>query len=181
MKVLVALIMGFLSGLLLYFMAGMLTTDLGGKSEPPIVVWLAVLFIGWFLSTVLLLRNAKTVSRVFRRGFLLGAAEWMLMAGVGLIFSGNAVAAATATSAQTDTAAQAGAALGGGMFAMLAGGFSVFMAVVCLIGFAIAYFIGREMADSSGTPTRRCPQCAEMIQAEARRCRYCGAELVAAG
>jgi hypothetical protein len=51
------------------------------------------------------------------------------------------------------------------------------MSVVCLIGFAIAYFIGREMKDRSGTPTRKCPQCGEMIQAEAKKCRYCTATL----
>ena len=62
----------------------------------------------------------------------------------------------------------------------LAGGASVFMSVVCLIGFAIAYFMGREMSDRRAAPTRKCPECAEMVPADAKKCRYCGASLVTA-
>jgi hypothetical protein len=177
MKVLVAIVMGLLSGLLVYFMVGILSADLTGKSEPAVVVWFTAFVAAWVISAVILVRGAQTVSQVFRRGFLLGAAEWFVMAAVGVIFSGKAMSSATAASTTTDPAAQAGAAIGGGIFAVLAGGFSVFMAVVCLIGFAIAYFIGREMRDTSGIPTRKCPECAEMVQAEARKCRYCGAQL----
>jgi hypothetical protein len=178
MKVFIAIVMGLLSGLLLYFMAGMLSADLTGKSEPPVVLWFVVFFAGWVISAVVLARGAQTVSRVFRRGFLLGAAEWLVMAAVGIIFSGKAVSSATVATGATDTAAQAGAAVGGGIVAMIAGGFSVFMAVVCLIGFAIAYFFSREMKDTSGVPTRKCPECAEMVQADARKCRYCGTQLI---
>jgi hypothetical protein len=178
MKVLVAIVMGLLSGLLLYVMAGMLSADLSGKSEPSVGLWLAVFFVGWGLSTVALARGAQTVSRVFRRGFLLGAAEWLVMAAVGLVFSGKAVSSATEAAGTSNTAQHAGAVVGGGIVAMIAGGFSVFMAVVCLIGFVIAYFITREMKDTSGVPTRKCPECAEMVQADARKCRYCGSQLI---
>lgn len=176
MKTVIAILMGAVSGFLIYVMITLLI--IGPNTDPTtaaIVVPLA--FIGgWILSTWLLLRGASGASSVLRRGFLLGAGEWLAMAAVGVIFSGKAVAA---TNSGGDAASSAGAAVGGGIVAMLAGGVSVFMAVVCLIGFAIAYFTGREMQDTTSTPTKKCPECAEMVQAEARKCKHCGAALVA--
>jgi hypothetical protein len=179
MKRLVAGVMGFFSGLLIYFMAAMLiVTPSAGGSPSPIFV-LVTFLGGWIVSSFLLARGAQTVSGVFRRGFLLGAAEWLTMALVGVVFSGR-ITSTTIQSGGGSGAATAGAVVGGGIAAALAGGISVFMSVVCLIGFAIAYFMGREMKDTSGTPTRKCPECAEMIQAEARKCRHCGAVLAVA-
>jgi hypothetical protein len=108
------------------------------------------------------------------RGFLLGAAEWLLMIPAGMIFAGRLMASSTDGSSN---AAMAGAAIGSGIFAFLTGGVAVTMAVVCLIGFAVSYFIGREMKPEAPTATRKCPECAEMIQPDAKKCRYCGAVL----
>ncbi len=177
MKAAVAILMGLVSGLLIYMMGAMLTMDFASKTAPSPVFVLILFLSGWVLSAWVLMRGARSVSGVFRRGFLLGAAEWLLMAGVGVIFSGKAVGTVAAGAAAG--AEQAGAALGGGMMAALTGGISVFMAVVCLIGFAIAYFTGREMSDRRATPTRKCPSCAEMIQPDARKCRFCGETLAA--
>ncbi|MBA2491983.1 MAG: zinc ribbon domain-containing protein [Gammaproteobacteria bacterium] len=176
MKVVVAVLMGLISGFLIYMMGAMLAVDLS-SSQAPAPAFVALLFLGgWALSTWLLLRGARTLSAVFRRGFLLGAAEWLLMAAIGVIFSGRAVGSTISQTGGSDAAA-AGAAIGGGMMAAITGGVSVFMAVVCLIGFAIAYFTGREMSDRTSTPTRKCPECAEMIQPDARKCRFCGVVL----
>jgi hypothetical protein len=178
MKTVVAVAMGLISGFLMYMMAAMLTVDVSGTSTSRPSFALVLLIGGWILSTWLLLRGAASVSAVFRRGFLLGAAEWLLMAGVGVLFSGRMVNSSMTGTGGSD-AASAGAAVGGGLMAALTGGVSVFMAIVCLIGFAIAYFTGREMSDRTSTPTRKCPECAEMIQPDAKKCRYCGAILQA--
>ena len=44
------------------------------------------------ISTWSLLYGAITIPKVFSRGFLLGAAEWLLMIPVGVIFTGKTVA-----------------------------------------------------------------------------------------
>ena len=178
MKTVIAIVLGMLSGLLIYMICGMLFMDMGPTHTAPSPALVLLPFLaGWAASAFLLRRGAASISKVFSRGALLGAAEWIAVAAAGIVFSGRAVAHAGSGS----DAAKAGAAVGGGLVAIVTGGLAIAMAVVCLIVFAIAYFAGREMADRTGTPTRKCPDCAEMVQAEARKCKHCGASLVATG
>ena len=78
-KVLAALTMGFFSGFLIYMGAAMLF----GEGKPSGEFVFIVFIGGWAVSVFLLLRGAKTVSKLFARGFLLGAAEWLAMIPVG--------------------------------------------------------------------------------------------------
>jgi hypothetical protein len=178
MKTVVAVVMGFLSGFLIYMMASMLFADFSSHQEPSGVFVFVTFIGGWALSSWLLLKGARTTARVLSRGFLLGAAEWFSMILVGVVFSGRATGASIASSTGSGAEA-AGAAIGGGLVAFLTGGISIFMAVLCLLGFVIVHFTAREMKTESAEPTKKCPMCAELVQMEARRCKHCGADLVA--
>ena len=83
------------------------------------------------------------MSRVVSRGFLLGAAEWLAVIPVGMIFSGRAVT--ETVSSQPSGAEVVGATVAAGLVSFITGGVAVVMAFTCLLGFAVAYFMGREM------------------------------------
>jgi hypothetical protein len=133
---------------------------------------------GWAGSVVILLRGARTVSRVFTRGFLLGAAEWLAMVPIGIVFSGRHLSQSVARGASD--AEMAGATIGAGIVSFVTGGVAIAMALLCLVGFAVAYLMGREMKPEGVAPTKRCPECAEFIQEAARKCRHCGVSLTPA-
>jgi hypothetical protein len=169
MRIIVGIVLGFLSGFLIYMAAAMLFS--GGT--PSSMFILVTFFGGWIVSTWILVRGTRTVSKVFSRGFLLGAAEWLAMIPVGIIVSGRAFTQAVGEGRSTD-AELAGATIGAGLVSFITGGVSLVMAIVCLTGFAVTYFIGQEMKPETPTLTRTCPECAELIQAAARKCKHCG-------
>jgi hypothetical protein len=74
----------------------------------------------------------------------------------------------------------AGATIGAGVVSFVTGGVAVAMAIACLVGFAVAYLLSREMKPEVGGPTKTCPDCAELIQLAARKCKHCGGVLASA-
>jgi len=168
MKIVVGVIHGFLSG----FMILMASALLFKSREPSGALFFVTFFGGWALSSIVLVRGARTVSKVFSRGFLLGAAEWLAMIPVGIVVN------IRAQGTGTDTEVVAAAAT---LSSFITGAVSIAMAVVCLIGFAVSYLIGREMKPEEATQTRTCPECAELIKAAARKCKHCGADIPHAG
>ena len=125
----------------------------------------------------LLLRGSRSVARVLSRGFLLGAVEWILFGFAQLVLAGRVVTKSLHSSPRS-VAGDAGTILGGGLASALAGGVSIAMVLLCLLGFTLTRLMRREMKTEAASPRRRCPECAESIQPEAKRCRYCGAILV---
>jgi hypothetical protein len=81
MRTFVAIAMGFLSGVMLFVVAGTVTsyTISSGLS---VAVAVAALLAGWAVSAYFIRRKAVTTSVVLCRGFLLGAAEWLAVISV---------------------------------------------------------------------------------------------------
>src|SRR5947209_18264162 len=120
MKVFVGIILGLFSGFLIYMATAMLFA-----SGQPSGAFVFVTFVGgWVLSTWILVRGARTISKVFSRGFLLGAAEWLGMIAVGMVFSGKALTQ-TLTHGGGTGAEVAGATIGAGLVSFVTGFVSV--------------------------------------------------------
>jgi|SRR5580704_2670745 hypothetical protein len=170
MKITVAILLGFISGFLAYMAMAMVLGP--ARSDPSsLLAAFGAFGIVWMASAWWMYRGAKRVSSVCRRGFLLGAAEWVAMIPLGFVVAANSAA----PHGGPLSSAQAGAI---GIVGIVTGGFSIAMAFGCLVCFAVAYLIGRE-TESTG-PTKTCLACAESIKAEARKCRFCGADQVPA-
>lgn len=140
MRYVAGIILGGLSGVLIYFLAAMFFVS------DPAEIGSAFVFVtlvgGWVASSWVMIRETRTAWRVVTRGSLIGAAEWLLMIPAGMVFS-----AQSASQVETTTeAAAAGAALGAGFTSVVTGGIALAMTVVCLLVFVVAYFLRKEMA-----------------------------------
>lgn len=163
-------ISGFFSGWLISTIAGTLIIDMKNPQTYSPFISLTFFLLGWVLSHYLTVRGTQGFSKPMARAFLIGSGLWLTMAGAGLILSAKAVAS---------TGAQAGALIGGGLAAFVMGGFSVSMAFACFIGFVIFYFVSRTSKSimSDDVTTKRCPECAELVNAAAIKCKHCGTRI----
>jgi hypothetical protein len=134
MKTSIAILMGSCSGLLIAIMGSCVIFALNfGGSEATILV-LGCFVAGWIVSSCFLLLGARTPSKVLARGFLLGAAEWLLMIGEGVIRASR-----METMDDIEMVVTASAMV------------SLLMVVTCLIGFAIVQFWRRKMEPEQST------------------------------
>ena len=172
-RVLAGIVLGFFSGALIA------TIALFASGNPSNDLASLALLGGWILSTWLLLRGARTISKVFSRGFLLGLVEWLIMIPASMAYSGQELTRAFERGGSD--AELAGATLGAGLASCMTSSVAIAMAIVCLVGYGISRLFSREMRPETAPPTRTCPECAELIQATARKCKHCGAEIAQAG
>lgn len=175
MKILVALIMGFFSGLLMSLELRIIfASNLYDRSKAIIIPFTVVTILcGWGLTSYLVAKGAKSISNVFSRGFLIGTVLWLVMIPVSFISGSHALVKFQ----QAESEGAVAAIIGGGIFAFLTGGVAIGMTVVCLIAFAVSHSLGKEMKPENIGNTKKCPECAEMIKPDAKKCRFCGATL----
>jgi hypothetical protein len=134
MKTSIAILMGSCSGLLIAIMGSWVFFALNFGGTDAIFLVLGCFVCGWIVSSCFLLLGARTPSKVLARGFLLGAAEWLLMSGGGAI-----------RASQMETMDGVGMMIAASAMAPL------LMAAVCLIGFAIMHFWRRKMEPEQST------------------------------
>jgi hypothetical protein len=128
-------------------MVTMLRINPNGGTEVTSSWVLVTFFSAWTFSTCLLLYETQTVVQVIRKGFLLGAAEWLIAILAGFLVFGRAASATGSGS------------LVGGAASFITGFLSFFMMLVCFAGFAIVYFwerehqisLSREQSERTGT------------------------------
>ncbi len=149
MRTVVALVLGLFSGLLVYLMVALLMADFTSAGGPS-ALGLISFIVTWGVSAFFFRREARTMTKVFARGFLLGAIEWIAMIGVVVVFAGNGVSGRPAHGAPDVTFA--GVPVGGGVLGHLTGGLALAMALVCVMGFVVCYFIPRKKTPEQQRP-----------------------------
>lgn len=135
MRLFVAIIMGFLSALVLSFLVMLISAAFLPYPGPGFAI--VAFLIAWPGSAWIISRCSRSVSKVLSRGFLIGAAEWFA-----LIFVMMVVGASPKISgASSDLNPVEGTLVGGAIGMVVA----IPLAIVCLIGFVISHFAGKEL------------------------------------
>jgi len=127
MREAVAITLGFFSGVLVYLMVATVLTVRNGD---PVRILVAVVcfLVAMILSAIWMLRGTTSVAPVFRRGFLLGALEWI------------AITAAALYVKAYNPRLKSGVIIG----------FAVLMLASCPIGYGVAHVYARKLSDRKG-------------------------------
>jgi hypothetical protein len=144
----VAVLMGFISGVLLALVIELVRMNPLVDDAPSVAALLFTLAVGWGLSTWLLLRRAEGVLAVMQRGFLAGIVEWLV---IGMIVTvvkrGMAVAADAGP--MGGRASWEPAARQVSMVTSMQGSFTTALAALCLVGWGITFLLGRARRRSA--------------------------------
>ena len=141
LRIVSALIVGLLSGFLIYIIFGLV---IGPKDVSPLFIMTTFLG-GWALTTYVVLNGTSTAAKVWLRGGLLGAGEWLLVGLAMLVYNGRTVAESEAVNGGNRVADFS--PIFGGLTSMMGLGLAAFMAIPCLI----IYFLARRISNDVGS------------------------------
>ncbi len=173
MKVLSAILVGLLSGFMIYMLVAMVIIGAESSSDADTYNFYLSFLGGWIVSSYGVSRGADSASRVWARGALIGAIEWMIVGFIAVVYGGATLT--ETTKGVTPSSEIVGAGLVAGLFLKMGLWVAVFMALVCLIVYFITKLSGEEFHTNS--VWRSCQECAEMIAIGAKKCRFCGAPI----
>ena len=141
LRIVSALVIGLLSGFLIYLIFGLV---IGPKDVSPLFI-VTTFLGGWALTTYVVLNGASTAGKVWSSGGLLGAGEWLLVGLAMLVYNGRTVAESGVVTGGNPVADSG--ALVGGFTSMIGIGLAAFMAIPCLI----IYFVARRISNDPGS------------------------------
>jgi hypothetical protein len=140
--------------------------------------WLGLSFFALWALLAALYWRARSIRRIFGWTFLTCG-----LATLGLPVA-TAIYSAALTAREATTARAAGAALGGSVLTLGLGVLAFFFGAILLVIAFVLLSGGRPVAAparsalapaavSSSNASKKCPDCAETVQADARICRFC--------
>jgi hypothetical protein len=140
LRIVSALLVGLLSGFLIYIIFGLV---IGPKDVSPRFIMTTFLG-GWALTTYVVLNGTSTAAKVWSRGGLLGAGEWLLVGLAMLVYNGRTVAESEAVNGGNRVAD-----FGPWWTYFHDGiiGLAAFMAIPCLL----IYFLARRIPNDAGS------------------------------
>ena len=166
-----AIFLGGLSAVMVYVIVGTVCLPLLPLVAREVFAPIT-LSVAWIGSAYLMMREVHNSAKVWARGSLLGASEWVAMAALLVGLSGKVVWDAAE---HTTTVGTLGIGLLMSLLSMMGVGFSMVMVVMCLLTWFIANRFEGEFQPAG--KLSYCPHCQQRLQAKADWCPHCGGSL----